>query len=97
MLVLQPQTTIEPLHASAGFRTRSLREAGPGVPADEGMPSRHLKSLLQSQMFLEQDLKLKWIRDRIERYTSTVAIVGMMLQQEDSFFFASSILFGFSL
>lgn len=87
MLVLQPQTTIEPLHASAGFRTRSLREAGPGVPADEGMPSRHLKSLLQSQMFLEQDLKLKWIRDRIERMSGSWEKAARELSSSHNFLF----------
>ena len=67
MLVLQPQTTIEPLHSpSPGHhRARLLREAGP-PGGGEGV-SRVLSSLLQSQMFREQEGKLKWIAQRLER------------------------------
>ena len=69
MLVLQPQTTIEPFHSpspSPGHhRARLLREAGP-PGGGEGV-SRVLSSLLQSQMFREQEGKLKWIAQRLER------------------------------
>ena len=68
MLLMQPRTTIEPVHSPplSGFRARLLREAGPGG-GEMGGASRTLSSLLQSQMFREQEGKLKWTSQRIER------------------------------
>ena len=77
MLLLQTQTTIEPLHPSSlsGYRARLLREAEPGGGGgggggggEAGGVRRSLASLLESQMFREQEDKLKWISQRIERY-----------------------------
>ena len=67
MLILQPQTTIEPLHISfpLSHRARLLREVGDGGAGEGGV--RTMASLLESQMFREQEGKLGWISQRIER------------------------------
>ena len=67
MLLLQSRTTIELVHTSSvsGYRARLLREAGEG---GGGVGRRTMAGLLGSQMFREQEDKLKWIALRIERY-----------------------------
>ena len=68
MLLLQSQPAIGPVHTSSvsGYRARLLREAGEG--GGGGGVGRTMAGLLGSQMFREQEDKLKWIALRIERY-----------------------------
>ena len=72
MLLWQPQSTILPVPTS--YRGRGLREESPDRPGQVGgVWSRHMSSLLQSQMFREQGVKLKWIGERMERYGDSKA------------------------
>ena len=72
MLILQPQTIIEPLHTSPsfGYKGRLVREVNneQGVGEEGVVKTQTITSLLESQMFREQHNKLQWISNRIERF-----------------------------
>ena len=61
MFVLQPQMSIEPVGMSR--QLHSLEEGG----RIRGTGTHHMGNLLCSHMFTEQDMKLKWIGERIKR------------------------------
>ena len=69
MLVLQPQMSIEPVGMSRQLHSLEEGREGRGrrVGGYERLGLSHMGTLLRSHMFTEQDIKLKWIGERIKR------------------------------
>ena len=67
MFVLQPQMSIEPVGMSCQLHSLEEGREGRGRREYEGLGLSHMDTLLCSHMFTEQDMKLKWIGERIKR------------------------------
>ena len=69
-----PPSDIEPVNLQ-GQRSKpfTIRGRGPREVSDQDVKEAELNnmmSLLHSHMFIEQGIKLKWIRERILRYNN---------------------------
>ena len=76
MLVLQPQMSIDPVGMSHQLHSLDEGREGRGrrVGGYEELGLSHMGTLLRSHMFTEQDIKLKWIGERIKRYGNSLII-----------------------
>lgn len=70
LLSNMPQTTLEPVDPRGQGSLSHIGGRGPkeaGSPDHVGAGLSRMMSLVHSPMFIDQGIKLKWIRERIAR------------------------------